>query len=221
MPSVLNQFEAPGPSNCLYRRIVLHDVEAEVINKDITTFFRSSFMRLRANISESLMPRLVDKAGGLFIWADTAVKFIASHRSLAQKRLKDVLSTRSSTSGPEKKLDEIYTLVLQTSICPSPAPDEKTLLCRVLRNMLGFLAVLFLEFPPAQLYALLGSELEDFEGVNVHESLKSLSTILDVPESPDDEKTPFRLHHPSLRDFLLDPNRCKDKRFLINNEEVH
>ena len=51
-------------------------------------------------------------------------------------------------------------------------------------------------------------------------TLDSLRAILEAPKDPRDA-TNIRLHHPSFRDFLLDPKRCFDSRFSVDEAEAH
>ncbi|KAF8537980.1 hypothetical protein BDD12DRAFT_886446 [Trichophaea hybrida] len=50
--------------------------------------------------------------------------------------------------------------------------------------------------------------------------LRPLYSVLDVPETGKDE-SPVRLLHPSFRDFLLDKERCTDRRICIDEEKAH
>ncbi|RPB19119.1 hypothetical protein L211DRAFT_744915, partial [Terfezia boudieri ATCC MYA-4762] len=52
----------------------------------------------------------------------------------------------------------------------------------------------------------------------ISKTLASLRSVLNVPEV---ESQPIRLFHPSFRDFLLDPQRCLDSRFWIDQKENH
>ena len=45
-----------------------------------------------------------------------------------------------------------------------------------------------------------------------------LRSVLDVPNDPD---FPIRLLHPSFREFLIDEQRCLDRRFKINEKKTH
>jgi len=52
----------------------------------------------------------------------------------------------------------------------------------------------------------------------VKKALDSLRSVLNIPK---DESQPVRIFHPSFRDFLLDEQRCSDRRFWINKKERH
>jgi hypothetical protein len=53
---------------------------------------------------------------------------------------------------------------------------------------------------------------------NIYTTLHSLHSLLLVPESPED---PIHTFHKSFPDFLTDPNRCKDERFLVKPSIHH
>ena len=48
--------------------------------------------------------------------------------------------------------------------------------------------------------------------------LNSLHFVLNVPKTP---SKPLQLLHPSFRGFLLDENRCVDRRFFREKSEIH
>jgi hypothetical protein len=69
---------------------------------------------------------MVRNASGLFIWAATACRFIRDGKRFATRRLDIILHSNDSTStAPEKHLDEIYTTVLKQSISPNYSDKEK------------------------------------------------------------------------------------------------
>ena len=52
-------------------------------------------------------------------------------------------------------------------------------------------------------------------------TVDSLRAILEVPKTPSDTNS-IRLHHPSFRDFFLNPERCSDSLgILVDKAETH
>ena len=51
-------------------------------------------------------------------------------------------------------------------------------------------------------------------------TLDSVRAILQAPKTPSDVNS-IRLHHPSFRDFILDPKRCSDSRVSVDEPEAH
>jgi hypothetical protein len=60
---------------------------------------------------------MVQNAGGLFIWAATACRFISEGKRFAVKRLDTIInSSNGAVTAPEKHLNEIYVTVLKHCI---------------------------------------------------------------------------------------------------------
>jgi hypothetical protein len=57
-----------------------------------------------------------------------------------------------------------------------------------------------------------------FSPLPAHSMLGGLHSILDIPKDP---TRPVRLHHPSLRDFLLSPQKCCNRRFCVDEKNAH
>jgi hypothetical protein len=163
--------------------------------------------------SETIV-QLVRSAGGLFIWAATAWRFIHDGKRFAIKRLETVLASDSSTAAaPEKHLNEIYVTVLKNSIDPNYTDEEREEHCETLRYILGSVVVLF---SPLSTWAL--GRLLHATDESVGQTLEDPHAILDVSEG---KSRPLRLHHPSFRDFLLDKDRCGDANFWVDERQAH
>jgi hypothetical protein len=153
-------------------------------------------------------------ASGLFIWAATACLFIREGQRFAAKRLHTIIEGSSSTiTAPEKHLNEIYTTVLKHSVPSQYTDEEKDEAYRILRRVLGSIAILFSPLSASSLSELLLITKED-----VDQTLDDLHSILDVPK---DQARQLRLHHPSFRDFLLNNKRCKDPNFWVDEKQAH
>ncbi|KAH0558701.1 hypothetical protein GP486_004650 [Trichoglossum hirsutum] len=85
--------------------------------------------------------------------------------------------------------------------------------CERFKQVVGPIAILFKLLPATVL-----AEVIDVEAELVKVTLRSLHSVLDVPESQD---SPIRLLHPSFRDFLLDEQRCSDHRFWVYDWKAH
>jgi hypothetical protein len=83
----------------------------------------------------------------------------------------------------------------------------------MLRDILGSVVALFSPLSVDSLSRLLVTPKQ-----RVDRMLKDLHAILDIQT---DHTRPFRLHHPSFRDFLLDKNRCGDSDFWIEEKQAH
>jgi hypothetical protein len=154
--------------------------------------------------------QLVQSASGLFIWAATACRFIREGKKrFAAERLETILRNDSNTpAAPEKHLDQIYLTVLQNSVFANYTNEEQEEQCRMIRDILGAIAVLLSTLPAWYL-----SKLLQVADVYIEQSLDNLHAIVDIPDHP---QQPLRLHHPSFRDFLLNKERCCNDNFWVN-----
>jgi hypothetical protein len=200
---------------------ILHNISPSIIDHDINVFVRYNLNAIAKDCfltagwpGEQIIDRLVCNAGGLFIWAATACRFIREGKRFAAKRLDMILGSSSITANaPEKYLNDIYLTVLRNSISLDYTADEVTELCNMLKKFLGSIVTLF---SPLSTQAL--GRLLDTSAQEVDQILDDLHAILD---SPKDRTCPLRLHHPSLRDFLLNEERCSDSNFQVDEKQAH
>ncbi len=204
------------------RHVILHHVEPSIVSRDIAAFFAHSLAALipsRPLLSgfrdEEVFEQLVQRADGLFIWAATTCRFIKEGGPLARRRLDTIIRQRISpaATGPERKLDDIYTSVLRSALREQWTADETEQFCRSMNEVLGAIAVLFSSLSAPSLAALLSCS-----EIDVLDMLGDLHSILDVPVS---RNMPIRPHHASVRDFLLSRQRCSDTRFRVDEHQAH
>jgi NACHT domain len=200
--------------------LVLHDISRAIVDNDISTFFEQNLGIIKEECAlpadwpgKQTITYLVQSAGGLFIWAATAYRFVRDGRQFAKDRLSRILKGDLAVKGPEGKLNEIYIAILTNSVHDGYDDQEKEKLYEMLKATLGTIAILFSSLSLVSLARLLHIPEEDIYG-----ALYDLHSILVVPEDQDDS---IRLHHPSFRDFLLDKQRCHDQRFWVDEEEAH
>jgi hypothetical protein len=198
---------------------VLHSISPSIIDHDISTFLVYDLGLIgKEDAQEPGWPgseairRLVKNAGGLFIWAATACRFIREGQ-FAEDRLHMLLEGSNGPVMPEEHLSRIYITVLRNSIQPHSFEHERQRLYGMLRQFLGSIVALFSPLSVKSLSGLLHTTKQQ-----VDRALKNLHAILDIPN---DQARPLRLHHPSFRDFLLDKDRCRDTNFQVDEKEVH
>jgi hypothetical protein len=204
-----------------HKDVVLQNISPSIVEQDISLFLEDRLQSIGRERSlragwpgAEIIVQLVQSAGGLFIWAATACRFIHNGKRFAAKRLETILcSNRVAVAEPEKHLNQIYITVLKSSVSADYTDDEKEEHCRMLRYVLGSVVVLF--FP---LSALLLSALLHLQEEDVSQTLEDLHAILNIPE---DLTQPLRLHHPSFRDFLLRKDRCSDESFWVEEKIAH
>lgn len=208
--------QLPGAS---HEDFVLHHLSPSIVERDISLFLRDrlEMVRIKYNLAagwpgEDSISFLAQKAGGLFIYAATACRFIDQGGQFAERRL-SLLRNSNSSLPPEKKLDEIYTTVLTYSVHGEYDEEETENLRRLFRQIVGPIVIIYSPLSFISLAGLIGKE-----EVDLRRTLTDLHSVLDVPERKDNM---IRILHPSFRDFLLDQKRSLDSHFYVNEKWIH
>jgi hypothetical protein len=199
-------------------RLDLHEVKLEVVEHDIEYFLtvRLGDVRLQFGVSD-LWPATQDVqaltrlSAGLFIFASTAVKFIEDPKYSDPKGQLAVLLENviiNEDSSPHRRLDLLYMQVLTTAF-----PDISTDLSERLKNILGTIALAQYPLALADIGQLLNLDVDI-----IRSSLLYLGSVLSIPETNNDR---IRFIHPSFFDFILDPTRCTDLRFVVDPQTQH
>ena len=196
----------------------LHDVERTSVDEDIKLYFRIQLAKIAETRSDcdftTQWPNPYDintlctEAAGLFIYAATVVKFIASQNHLPTERLNLIISLPQSTAQEGKTgIDLLYAQVLEQAFHDVDSDEQ-----RFYSNFKTVLGAVVLVFNPLSVKSL--SDL--LKTSNIPTTLRSLHSLLLVPD-PDKPEEPVRPFHKSFPDFLTDPARCKSKLFFIES----
>ena len=199
----------------------LHEVKPEVVDNDIKLFFQSQLSDLTENRSDwdsigdwpssSDVEILCEKAAGLFIYASTVIKFVATD-GLPTDRLSLITSLPQSTTEEGRSgVDQLYTEVLQQAFITVRPHNTQPYL--QFQSVVGAVLLIFDPLSIKDLSDLLGPSMQ-----HIKNTIRSLHSVLLVPETSED---PIRIFHKSFPDFLLDPHRCQDRRFLIEPAGHH
>jgi hypothetical protein len=190
------------------RTLALHrDIEEKTVQSDIGLYLRVKLSELRNRVrnnpsfpEQSSIDILVKRAGTLFIYASTVVKYISSPIGRPDRRLATLLRAEPEHSrkqfGP---LDSLYSQILRTaheSLGGRSDVDES------LRSVLVALVLVRQELAMNELVALTGVD-ED----TLIEVLGLMSAILNYQHG---SAEPVRLMHLSFSEFLSDPKRCSE-----------
>jgi len=200
----------------------LHEVKPEVVDSDIKLFFRTQLTHLAKARSDcdvtevwpnpSDIKILCKKAAGFFIYASTVVKFVASEDSPPAKRLALITSLPDSTAEEGKSgVDQLYTKVLEHALQNIHTDNGQHRSC-----FQATVGVVVLVFNPLSIKDL--SELLGYDTSDIRNTMRSLHSLLVVPDSTED---PICTIHKSFPDFLTDPERCKDNRFFVEPAVHH
>jgi hypothetical protein len=217
----------------LHHDLVLDHVPRELVDRDILTFFKQQFSEIIHNF-ENISPDwpgverltlLVQKSGGLFIYAATVCRFVKSNDQWLPDDLLGMFipcdtakksrkrKRRTPTTSPFSELDKIYTQILDYSLKRIKNPQDQADIASEIREIISTLAVLF---QPLSLVAL--GYILDMDHVTIRQRLNHLRSVLSVP---DDESSPVRLLHSSFQDFLFDNERCVSHHFSIEQKVAH
>ena len=197
----------------------LHDVEQSSVDSDIKLFFRTRLGDIAKTRSDcdfaqdwpnpSDINILCKKAAGFFIYASTVVKFVAFKNRMPTEQLERIISLPQSTAHEGRSgIDLLYTQVLEQVVDDTDVDAEEA--HSHFKAVVG--AVLLVLNP------LSARALSDLLKVSSLSTLRSLHSLLLVPENTEDPIRPF---HKSFSDFLMDPVRCKDERFFVEPAVHH
>ena len=200
----------------------LHEVKPEAVDSDIKLFFRMRLGSLAKNRSDCNLTEdwpsssdieiLCKKAAGFFIYASTVVKFVASEIGSPSGRLALITSLPHNTAREGKSgVDQLYTKVLEQGFQNVHADENYYYSC--FRQVVG---TILLIFNPISIKGL--SELLGHDTSYICSTTRSLHSLLLVPAKMED---PILTFHKSFPDFLMDPDRCKDKQFLVEPTVHH
>ncbi|KAH7335574.1 quinon protein alcohol dehydrogenase-like superfamily [Rhizoctonia solani] len=120
-------------------QLVLHDLDHGVVKEDIKTYLRTELKSDFLVLNEPALEALVERAGVLFIYAATVVRYIgADYFTLdPNRRLATVLSaTATPTSALTRSIDTLYRTIIDFVFNnPNLEPSDKELLKLVLHTI--------------------------------------------------------------------------------------
>ena len=152
--------------------------------------------------SSDELERIVNKAGGLFIFALTVAKFVGDRMHNPIERLQAILEDKATVSAESAyaDLDSLY----RDAVSVFPDPD-------VARLVLGVVYCMAIPLSVSGLHKLLQRP-----DVDARIIVPALSSVLLASE---DGKQPIQFYHASFRDFLINPQRSR--KYAINPDAYH
>jgi hypothetical protein len=200
------------------RGVDLERIDREVVDRDIRLFLHTSFQDLRwRHKLLSAHPNAVDllmvKAERLFIYAKTVTRYLdCKTPEVSVRRLSATLDGGAGATGMSA-LDELYASVLRNAYDDDAmnVPDVHARVTAVLAGL-----VIFQDQVTINVLAPLMGVTED-DAVRTVEELRSIVTC----SGPDLRKDIIRPLHLTLREFLVDKERCKNRDFLIDRPLQH
>ncbi|CAE6443875.1 unnamed protein product, partial [Rhizoctonia solani] len=196
----IRQFLSSSTGEQRGTRLVLHELDREVVQNDIERYLKSSLASIQP--SELQIGCLVERSGVLFIYAATIVRYIGpdNPRRNPSARFEALLNAPAvSGSNYNKEIDNLYTLVLQAAFDDPDLEDEErgdiklvlnTVLCAQEPLTVNSLAKLLKMDDPNRVYS----------------ALQPLWSVLFICESSS-MVTPF---HASFPEYMFDAARSKN-----------
>lgn len=196
---------------------------ASEVYGDIAKFLQSGFLKIRErySFSEDWPPpndvqAIVRMSQGLFQWARTAIKYMIE--GSPKDRLQDLLELPSVCKG----MDDLYLQILSKAFeAATTSPQRRDIFLRILGTLvvsphpISFetLSFLYADHPVLQ--------KKSAEGVIQYlrlEVLVNLGSLIHIPASPTD---PIQLMHTSIRDLLVDSERCGGQWYSVDLRTNH
>ncbi|CAE6524374.1 unnamed protein product [Rhizoctonia solani] len=114
-PEIYNKMSSHAQSR---EAIHLHDIEQSLVRADIELYLKEELEFMSPPASQAEIEQLVQRAGTLFIYAATLVRYIRSGKRLADphKRLRSALGLTPESTKKHTQIDALYTAVLKSAL---------------------------------------------------------------------------------------------------------
>jgi hypothetical protein len=192
----------------LAQTLTRRNVEDAVVASDIRLFYERSFadigreqgLAVNWHSSEDL-DVLTERAGPLFIYAATLVKFIGDERGDPESRLREWIDRENSLAETEpaaEHLDKLYVQVLQAAVTNSSGHPNAGYKTRIEQ----LVSTIVISQTPLSLRAL--TRLLEANEREVRSDVRALSSVVSFSDDG-----PIQIFHPSFADFVLSRKRCE------------
>ncbi|CUA73343.1 Cilia-and flagella-associated protein 52 [Chlamydomonas reinhardtii] [Rhizoctonia solani] len=180
-------------------RLVLHELDKGEVQADIEKYLREGLVRM--NPSEAQIAALVEKAGILFIYAATAIRYIGydNFQSDPDDRLRALLiGSQAQEDKENEEIDQLYMTILEAAL------GNRRLRKVEMDNMRQVLHTVICAREPLSLAGV--SELLQINNIDrVRAALRPFWSVLHIVESSQLVTT----LHASFPDFMFDPTRSQ------------
>jgi hypothetical protein len=203
----------------------LHEVATDVVEPDLRRIFDLGFAEIRRehDIASASWPSqddidsLIRLTGRFFIFAATAIRYIGDSHFLPMEQLQRVLEHEATLDGDSAfaPIDALYTDILQAATRDDSGKFNARL-CQRVSDLLRTIVLLEEPLSVASLAHLMGVSEAD-----ISKTVGVLAAFLFVADTSDLSMTTVQIFHPSLRDFICDPDRCRDVQFLVDITAHH
>ncbi|KAL5631867.1 hypothetical protein ACGC1H_000041 [Rhizoctonia solani] len=186
--------------SALKTQLVLHELDQKMVKADIETYLRVELESISTPLTKDQLAALVERAGTLFIYAATVIRYIRGGDTL--ERLTAVLKVPDpgrESSNKTKEIDRLYETVLISAL------DDEGLEQPEKERIRLVLHTVVCAQEPLTVDAL--ARLLSLRRTQVTDALRSLWSVLHISES----NTAHRVStlHASFPDYILDPHRSR------------
>jgi energy-coupling factor transporter ATP-binding protein EcfA2 len=197
------------------RGIILDDIESATVDRDIHLYVQQSLdgrnwtTRRDWKVRMDDVDEITSRAGGLFIFAATAVRYVvAGSAKVSPQRAVDYLLR----GAPLVDLHDLYSRIMDEAITiPPPSDDLAQDFYRCARRVLATIFHLVEPLGSQSLAALLDIDVEDLRS-----TLNPLSAVIRVPETLGDV---VQIRHLSFREFMTSKIQETRSDLLCGTEE--
>lgn len=202
---------------CNAEGFILHNMDESTVQQDIALYLDHELKMAAKKFSTGenwpsteQFSALVQRAGAFFIFAATAMLYIAEEKwANPRQRLTSLLNGTVSGASPYAAVDLLYHQVLSDAL---PEAEHS-------RRFGSIVGPVVLLSNPLSIGGL--SRLLQVDKESIVATLSSLHSLLIVPTGRARRSEPIRIMHPSFPEYLMDPNRCKNPDFLVHPPTQH
>jgi len=197
-PAIRGKMLAPGCSRSVLH---LHDIEEWIVEGDIKKYLTEALGVMSPPPSPKDIEWLAKRAGKLFIYAATTVRYIYPGGRVVNSndRLRTVLGMDSGSTKQHKDLNKLYTSILSAAVDPEHLEEQE------MNDILLTLRTVVCAKEPMTVETL--ASLLNLTEERVRLSLEPLRSILHVQDNTHGLVSPF---HASFPDYLFDKLRSGD-----------
>lgn len=191
--------------------LFLHNIECSIVKADIQLYIKTSLEQIPRTLGLQLpqvwfqpeqLSALAEASGDLFVYAATAVRYVASNPPADPRSQLKALLTQSSDPTYFSSLDVLYLEILTDVAKARPNFQHE------FRIIIGAMILLRDSLSVLALESLLG-----FSECKVHSSLMTVRSLVIYPDEPEGT---VQFYHPSVAEFFMDKARCSDPNLFID-----
>ncbi|KAM6503307.1 hypothetical protein JOM56_000250 [Amanita muscaria] len=194
---------------------LLRDVNASSTDEDIKRFLRFHLGRIGKEYDLPSWPRDVDveglaqQAGGLFIFAQTAIELVRDKDVMDPESQLAMLKNIGTNGAPAFNLNALYLRILQKAMPETATTMVQDRVITIIHAIVGLRAPLAL----CAIERLLG-----LDRAAIRAALNRLRSIFIIPDNDEDT---VQVIHSSFARYITNKESCTEKRFFADPRQLH